>query len=46
MFISQPQETHFEPEKHIFRYLKGVKDYGLMFEQGIDNVLNGYIDLD
>lgn len=32
MFMSQHQETHFEAEKHIFRYLKGIKDYEPMFE--------------
>lgn len=39
--MSQPQDTHLEIIKqYIFKSLKGIKNYGLVFERKGKNVLN------
>jgi len=43
-FIFQPLETHLEAIKHIFEYIKSIEDYGFIFEQGANNVLNGHMN--
>lgn len=35
-FSADPKETHMTAIKRIFRYLRGTKDYGLVYEKRND----------
>lgn len=39
-----PKETHFKAVKQILRYIKGTKNYGLVYKKGGDRKLVGYND--
>ncbi len=43
-FMSQPQETHLKVIKQIFEYIKSIEDYGFIFDQGANSVLNGHMN--
>ena len=45
-FLSDTNETHMIVVKRIFRYLKGIEDYGLWYKQDDDFNLKVYIDVD
>ena len=43
-FISEPSKLHFTTTKHILRYVKRTKDYGIKYKMEKDNSLLGYTD--
>ena len=45
-FQSVPKETHVLDVKRIFRYLKGIMEYGLCYPIGKDFTLIAFIDVD
>src|ERR1700733_2960744 len=46
-FMSKPKSIHMTMAKHVLRYLKGTKDYGLIFRKSsADLNLIGYCDAD
>lgn len=45
-FSSNPKETCLTIVKRIFKYLKGIKDYGLWYKQEGNFELRLYIDID
>lgn len=44
--MQDPRTPHLEAAKRILRYIKGLVDYGLMYEKGNDFVLQGFADAD
>ncbi|RVW13426.1 Retrovirus-related Pol polyprotein from transposon TNT 1-94 [Vitis vinifera] len=46
-FLSNLGRLHLDVVKWIFRYLRGTKDYGIMFSrQKSDLLVKGYVDAD
>jgi len=45
-FQSSPKESHLTVVKRIFRYLTGMKNFGLWYLKGRDFLLIGYSDAD
>jgi len=45
-FQSTPKESRVQVVKRIFRYLKGILDYGLWYPKGEEFTLKAYIDVD
>lgn len=45
-FMAHPQEPHLQAVKHIYRYLQGTIDFGLLYRQGEDDDLYGFTDAD
>ena len=45
-FSSSPKETHMTIVERIFRYLKGIEDYGLWYKQDDNYNIKVYIDID
>ncbi|PHT42264.1 hypothetical protein CQW23_16289 [Capsicum baccatum] len=45
-FMQDPRTPHLEASKRILCYIKGLVDYGLMYEKGNDFVLQGFTDTD
>jgi len=45
-FQAAPKESHVLPVKRIFRYLKGIEDFGLWYPKGKDLSLIAYTDAD
>jgi hypothetical protein len=43
-FQEAPKESHVLAVKRIFRYLKGLKEFGLWYPKGKDISLISYID--
>ncbi|KAL8095832.1 hypothetical protein AgCh_036989 [Apium graveolens] len=44
--LSEPCKAHFAAAKRILRYLKGTKNYGLLYRSEEDNKLVGFTDSD
>lgn len=44
IFMQNPQKTHLQAAKHIWRYLRQYLDLGFCFAQGEENRLHGYTD--
>ena len=45
-FCSEPTSQHMKAVKHIFRYLRGTTQYGLLFKKGESKAIIGYSDAD
>ena len=45
-FMSNPSKAHFAAAKRILRYVKGTKDFGILYEADRDFNLTGYTDSD
>jgi len=49
-FMSKPRKEHWTTVKRVFRYLRGISDYGLCYQgrPGLDRVLDicGFVDAD
>ncbi|XP_014624146.1 secreted RxLR effector protein 161-like [Glycine max] len=45
-FMSNPSKTHFAAAKRILRYVKGTKDFGILYEADRDFNLTGYTNSD
>ena len=45
-FASSPAMRHWKAMKHVLRYLKGTKDFGLCIEKGSTAVLEAWSDAD
>ena len=52
-FVTEPADQHLQAAKHLLRYLKGTKDFGLKYSQPKDsspqdqsNLLWGFVDSD
>jgi hypothetical protein len=45
-FTAAPQQAHLQAVHHLYRYLKGTVDYGLLYRRGEDSTLLGYSDAD
>jgi hypothetical protein len=45
-FQVAPKESHVVAVKRIFRYLKGIEEFGLWYPKGNDLSLISYIDAD
>ena len=45
-YMSNPLRTHWLAVKHIFRYLKGTEDYGLVYDGNTKHPIEGYSDSD
>ena len=45
-FLTDSRHVHLIATKHIQRYLKGIVDYGLKYEDNQNINLEGYVDLD
>ncbi|XP_014631455.1 uncharacterized protein LOC114411183 [Glycine soja] len=45
-FMSNPSKAHFAAAKRILRYVKGTKDFGILYETDKDFNLTGYTDSD
>ena len=45
-FMSNPSKAHFATTKRILRYVKGTKDFGILYEANRDFNLTGYTDSD
>ena len=45
-FSSNPKKTHMTIVKRIFKYLKGIEDFGLWYKQDDDFNLKVYTDAD
>jgi hypothetical protein len=43
-YMNNPGKEHWEAEKWILRYLRGIATHSLCFE-GSDTILQGYVDL-
>ena len=41
-----PRQVHLVAAKHILRYLKGMTDYGLKYDENQNFNLEGYVDSD
>ena len=44
--MSNPSKAHFAAAKRILRYVKGTKDFGILYEADRDFNLTGYTDSD
>ena len=44
-FIASPTRRHWNDIKHIFRYLQGSQDLGLLYTRNQDMALVGYSDV-
>ena len=42
--MTDPIDVHLIAAKHILRYLKGIVDYGLKYEENQKINLEGYVD--
>ena len=45
-FLVDPRHVHLIVVNHILRYLKGIVDYGLKYDENYKINVNGYVDLD
>jgi hypothetical protein len=45
-FCHNPQVPHLIAVKHLFRYIKGTMDFGLLYRRGEDIILLGFSDVD
>ena len=45
-FLTDPRQVHMVAAKHILRYLKGIIDYGLIYDVNQKVNLQGYADSD
>lgn len=45
-FMQNPQEARLQAAKHILRYIRRHPVLSLFFQQGEENCLNGYTDVD
>ena len=43
-FLTDPRHVHLIATKHILRYLRGIVDYGLKYEENQKINLEGYVD--
>jgi hypothetical protein len=41
-----PQEAHLDGVKHIFKYVKGTTNFGIIYLKGFSNLLEGHTDAD
>lgn len=44
--MSEPSKSHLAAAKRIFKYVKGTKSYGIMYEIEENHKLTGYTDSD
>ena len=44
--MSNPSKAHFATAKRILRYVKGTKDFGILYKANRDFNLTGYTDSD
>eukprot|EP00253_Pinus_taeda_P027196 PITA_27196 len=44
-FQANPNETHLQAVKRIFKYLQGTQNYGLWYPRGTDLTLHAYTDV-
>ncbi|XP_058733302.1 uncharacterized mitochondrial protein AtMg00810-like [Vicia villosa] len=45
-YQAEPKVSHLNQVKRIFKYVNGTSDYGILYTNGSDPVLNGYYDAD
>ena len=45
-FMHNPGRSHWNAVKHVFRYLVGTKDHGILFGPNSTSGIVGYTDLD
>ena len=45
-YLVQPRQVHLVAAKHVMRYLKGTKDFGLYYDNSHEYRLYGYTDAD
>ena len=45
-FLTDPRQVHLVVTKHILRNLKGIVDYGLIYDENQKVNLQGYVDSD
>ena len=45
-FQDDPKEYHFAVVKRIFKYLKGISNYGIWYDRSSNFTLCAYTDLD
>ena len=46
IYMAKPHNFHLQAMKHMFRYVSGTRDYGIMFKKGDQSMLTGYVDSD
>ena len=44
--MADPRQVHLVAAKHILRYLKGIIDYGIRYDENQKVNLKGYVDSD
>ncbi|GAA0160241.1 hypothetical protein LIER_16838 [Lithospermum erythrorhizon] len=45
-FMKIPRKPHLEAVRRIIRYVKGILDWGLFYEKGVECKVSGYCDAD
>jgi len=45
-YTSNPNNTHFIAVKRVYKYLKGTKDYGIIYYKNKNYFISGYYDAD
>ena len=45
-FMVEPKRAHWAATKHVFRYLQGTIDYGILYNKGKDIKLSGFTNAD
>nr|GEV84677.1 ribonuclease H-like domain, reverse transcriptase, RNA-dependent DNA polymerase [Tanacetum cinerariifolium] len=43
-FMQEPREQHMKAIRHVLRYVKGTKDYGITYKHNGGNKIHGYSD--